>query len=570
MLLLGIAFASNACATASAPPVAPVAVPAQREPSTQLTAAVAPEVAAADADQRPNILLIVADDLGFSDLGAFGGEIRTPNLDGLAQEGRLLTDHHTAPTCSPTRAMLYSGADHHLVGLGSMAERLSPEQIGKPGYEGYLNQRALSFADLLHDSGYHTYISGKWHLGRTPEQSPQAWGFEHSFVLVNGAASHFAPDAARETQADKNVIYRQDGAETQVPADFFSSNFYTDKLISYLEQTRGDGKPFLALATYTAPHWPLQAPDDFIDRYKGQYDVGYDEIRKRRIERQKALGVIPADFEPHAPNPSTEKNPAWNDLTPEQKQSESRRMEVYAAMVENLDFNVGKLLSYLKRSGQYDNTFVFFQSDNGAEGGPGFATLDTNDNSYANLGKRYSNVAYGLRWGEVSAAPYRPWKAHTTEGGVIVPAIARLPKQKLARAPFAEFTHVTDLAPTFIELASATNPGSQYKGREVYPITGKSILPRLTDRAWAVHADGELFADELFGRRYVRRNHWKLLYIEKPFGTGTWTLYNLWQDPGENHDVAAQHPDIVATLRAEWDAYAKRVHLVLPSTGPGR
>lgn len=520
-------------------------------------------------DPRPNVLLIVADDLGYSDLGAFGGEIHTPNLDKLAWEGRLLTDHHSAPTCSPTRAMLYSGTDHHLVGLGSMAERLSPNQVGKPGYEGYLNQRALSFADLLHDSGYHTYIAGKWHVGLTEDRSPKAWGFEASFVLTNGAASHFAPDPERLTKADEGVIYREDGVQTSVPADFYSTDFYTDKLISYLDRTRGDGKPFLALATYTSPHWPLQATADFIDRYKGKYDAGYDEVRRRRIERQKLLGVVPWDFEPHAPFPSTAANPAWQDLTPEQQKLEVRRMEVYAAMVENLDFNIGRLIDYLKKTDQYDNTFIFFQSDNGAEGGSGFETLATNDNSYENLGRRYSNVAYGLRWGEVSAAPYRPWKAYTAEGGVLVPAIARLPKQQVARRPFAGFTHVSDLSPTFIELAKATNPGTSYKGRDVYPITGKSLLPRLTSRAFRVHDSAEVFAEELFGRRSVRQHGWKLLYVEAPYGSGAWALYDLQRDPGENHDVSADNPDIVEELIGQWDAYVERVGLVLPDYNLG-
>ena len=520
-------------------------------------------------DPRPNILLIVADDLGYSDVGAFGGEIRTPNLDALAADGRLLTDHHTAPTCSPTRAMLYSGTDHHLVGLGSMAERMSPEQQGKPGYEGYLNQRALSFADLLRDSGYHTYIAGKWHLGLTEDKSPKVWGFESSFVLVNGAASHFAADPARLTSADQGAVYRENGVETAVPADFFSTEFYTDKLIQYLEQTRGDGKPFLALATYTAPHWPLQAPETFIDRYKGKYDVGYDEIGQRRIARQKLLGIIPRDFKPHQPFPSTPQHPTWADLTPEQKKFEARRMEIYAAMVEHLDFNIGKLLKYLKRSGQYEDTFIFFQSDNGAEAGSGFTNIETNDNSYENLGRRYSNVAYGPRWGEVSATPFRPWKAYTAEGGVLVPAIARLPKQRLARLPFAGFTHVSDLAPTFLELARAANPGTSYKGREVYPITGRSILPRLENRTSKVHPAGEVWAEELFGRRYVRRDHWKLLYVEPPYGSGGWALYDLASDPAESRDVSAERPDIFAELKNEWDLYAARVGLVLPGYNLG-
>ena len=518
--------------------------------------------------QRPNILVIIADDLGYSDIGAFGGEIRTPNLDRLAAQGRLLTDHHTAPTCSPTRAMLFSGTDHHLVGLGTMAEALRPEQVGKPGYEGYLNDHALSFAQLLLDSGYHTYIAGKWHLGLTEERSPKSWGFEASFVLCQGAASHFAPDPARITEAD-NSTYRENGVQTSVPADFYSTNFYTDKLLAYLEAKRGDGKPFLALAAYTSPHWPLQAPDAFIDRYRGRYDEGYEAVRIRRIARQKHLGIIPADFKPHTPLPSTDANPRWEALTPQQRRFEARRMEIYAAMVENLDFNIGRLLNYLKRTAQYDDTFVFFQSDNGAEGGSGFESNANNDDSYQNLGRRYSNVAYGQRWSEVSAAPFRPWKGYTSEGGVSVPAIARLPRQAAARVDFSGFTHVSDLAPTFLELAGVRNPGTSYKGREVYPITGTSIVPRLQNRAVDVHPERAVFVEELFGRRYVRRGHWKLLYIEPPFGSGVWSLYDLARDPAESTDLAAQYPRVVADLAAEWAAFASRVGVIVPNDNPG-
>ncbi|HEY6877429.1 MAG TPA: arylsulfatase [Polyangiales bacterium] len=518
------------------------------------------------ADARPNILLLVADDLGYSDIGAFGGEIHTPNLDKLALAGRVLTDHHTAATCSPTRSSLISGTDHHLAGLGTMAEVLQPEQKGKPGYEGYLNERSLSIADLLHDSGYHTYVAGKWHLGLTEDKSAKAWGFESSFTLQQGASSHFAPDPKRLTAADANATFRENGVQTTVPADFFSTNFYTDKLLAYLAAHEGDGKPFFAFAAYTAPHWPLQAPDDFIDRYRGRYDQGYDAIRKARIARQKLLGVVPLDARPAEPLPSTPDNPRWEDLTPEQKRFEARRMEIYAAMVENLDHNIGRLLDYLERTHQLDNTFIFFQSDNGAEGGGSFPDAATHDNSYENLGRRYSNVSYGKRWAEVSATPFRLWKAYSTEGGVVVPAIAHLPKQKLPRLSYRGLTHVSDLAPTFLELAGAKDPGTQYKGRTVNPITGKSILPRLESRALGVHPAGTVLADELFGRRYVRRDQWKLLWVEPPYGSGDWALYDLSHDRAESQDVSAQHPEIASELRAEWDAYVARVGVVLPNT----
>ncbi|HEX5656618.1 MAG TPA: arylsulfatase [Polyangiales bacterium] len=526
------------------------------------------EALASAKDTRPNILLLVADDLGYSDIGAFGGEIHTPNLDRLALAGRVLTDHHSAPTCSPTRASLISGTDHHLAGLGTMAELLLPEQQGKPGYEGYLNQRSLSIAELLKDGGYHTYVAGKWHLGLTQEKSAAAWGFESSFTLQQGASSHFAPDPARLTAADANAVFRENGVQTTVPSDFYSTDFYTDKLLSYFAAHEGDGKPFFAFAAYTSPHWPLQAPEAYLDRYRGRYDAGYEAIRQKRIAKQKLLGVIPLDARPSEPLPSTPDNPRWDELTPEQKRVEARRMEIYAAMVENLDHNIGRLIAYLERTGQLDNTFIFFQSDNGAEGGGSFPTTPTNDDSYENLGRRYSNVAYGKRWAEVGATPFRLWKAFSTEGGVVVPAIAHLPKQRLPRFSYHGLTHVSDLAPTFLELAGAKDPGTSYRGRAVNPITGKSILPRLESRAWEVHPAGTVLAEELFGRRYVRRDQWKLLFVEAPWGKGDWVLYDLENDRAESTDVSAQHPEIVSELRAEWDAYVARVGVVLPNT-PG-
>jgi len=509
-------------------------------------------------------LLIVADDLGYSDVGAFGGEIQTPNLDRLAAEGRLLTDHHTAATCSPTRAMLLSGSDHHLVGLGSMAELLSPNQVGKPGYEGYLNERSLSIAQLLLDSGYHTYIAGKWHLGTTEERSPKAWGFESSFVLVNGASSHFAPDPKRPTSFDRGV-YRQDGKVTSVPADFFSTNFYTDKLIGYIEAQHGDGKPFFAFAAFTAPHWPLQAPDADLERYRGRYDGGYEAIRSARLARQQQLGIIPSDLRASPGQPDSAANPRWHKLNAEQQRLEARRMEVYAAMVDNLDRNVGRLLATLQELGVYEDTFIFFQSDNGAEAEPTrFRDNEHIDNHYENLGRPFANVAYGRRWAEVSATPFRLWKGTSGEGGVLVPAIARLPRQAAGGAAFRGVSHVSDLAPTFLALAGAPNPGSRYREREVHPITGVSLLPALRGGAPPREADS-LLSDELFGRRYVRRGAWKLSFIEPPLGTGAWELYNLESDRGETKDLAREQPELVRELSREFEAYAARVKLVLPS-----
>ncbi|AXI02909.1 arylsulfatase [Aquirhabdus parva] len=509
--------------------------------------------------KRPNILFILADDLGYSDIGAFGGEIKTPNLDALASEGRLLTDYHTAPTCSPTRSQLLSGTDHHLAGLGAMAELLAPQQVGHPGYEGYLNQKSLSLPELLKDNGYDTYMAGKWHLGLTEALSPKARGFEKSFVLLQGGDLHFGTAPTGYNRG----TYREDGVLVNVPNNFYSSDFYTDKLISYIGQSKTLDKPFFAYAAYTAPHWPLQAPSEYIDRYKGKYDAGYDAIRLARIERQKKSGVIPTDFQPSTVLPESNIRPKWQSLTLEQRQIESRKMEVYAAMVENLDHNIGRLIQHLKDIGEYDNTLIFFASDNGAEGFVRGAPKGF-DNSLSNIGHDNSYTYIGPRWAEVSAAPFHLWKDTTGEGGVVAPALVKLPKQFRSEANLTQFTSVIDVLPTLLDISKTPNPGTQYHGREVNPTTGFSLLPLLENKTKTpVRGENFVFADELHGNSYVRKGQWKLeLQVGGAVSSMTWELYDLSTDRGENHNVADQHPDIVADLKREYDNYSTRVGLI--------
>jgi arylsulfatase A-like enzyme len=245
-------------------------------------------------ERRPNLLVIVADDLGYSDLGAFGGEIRTPNLDKLALNGIRLAGFHTAPTCSPTRSMLLSGTDNHRAGLGTMAEMIRPNQQGKPGYEGYLRSDVATLAERLSVSGYRTLLSGKWHLGLTPEQDPHARGFERSFALLQGGHNHYGTDA--DPEKGGRATYTEQGKRlTQLPPDFYSSDTFATRLIEFLGEEPASGKParpFFGYLAFTAPHWPLQAPAEDIARYKGRYDEGFDVLRERRLARQRELGIL--------------------------------------------------------------------------------------------------------------------------------------------------------------------------------------------------------------------------------------------------------------------------------------
>ena len=514
--------------------------------------------------KQPNILFIMADDLGYSDLGAFGGEIHTPNLDALTQEGRILTDYHTAPTCSPTRSQLISGTDHHLAGIGAMAELTPAHLKGQPGYEGYLNERSLSIAEVLRDNGYRTYISGKWHLGLTPETNAQAKGFDHSFTLLQGLDLHFkqAPTAYK-----RNATYTEDGKQVPIsslPDDFFSTNYFTDKLLSYLESGKSSGKPFFAYAAYTAPHWPIQAPQEYRDRYRGVYDVGYDAIRNARIARQKQLGLIPANFtaaEPIATENAPQKYGKWNELSAEQKALEARRMEIYAGMVENLDANIGRVIQYLKSNHLYDNTLIFFVSDNGAEGfiRGSYGAESGFDNNLNNVGTASSYHYVGPRWAEVSAAPFHLWKDTAGEGATTAPAIVKLPNQTQAQAIHHGFASVLDVFPTVLDYANIAVPQGQYKGRQINTPSGYSWKSVLENKAQVIRPAQFSFADELHGSKYARQGDWKIaLQGKTELGTGTWELYNLNNDRGETKNLALDHPEKVQELIEVYNKYTQQ------------
>lgn len=509
---------------------------------------------------KPNVLFIMADDLGYSDIGAFGGEIHTPNLDALASNGRLLTDYHTAPTCSPTRSQLISGTDHHQAGIGAMAEVTPSHLKGQPGYEGYLNERSLSLAEVLHDQGYRTYISGKWHLGLTPETNAHVKGFDRSFTLLQGFDLHYkqAP-----VGYNRNATYTEDGqtvAVADLPDDYFSTNYYTDKLLQYLESGKNTKQPFFAYAAYTAPHWPIQAPKEFSDRYKGVYDAGYDAIRNARIAKQKQLGILPVNFTPANPV-DTQNAPAksgkWHELSAEQKAREARNMEVYAGMVENLDYNIGRIIQYLKASGQYENTLIFFVSDNGAEGSSGSANAGAQpDNSLTGLGTANSYTFIGPRWAEVSAAPFHLWKNTAGEGGTTAPAIVKLPGQTKTETIHHGFASVLDVFPTVLDYAGITVPKDQYKGRQINNPSGYSWKSVLENKSASIRPVDFTFADELHGSKYAKQGEWKIaLQGKTELGTGSWELYNLKSDRGETTNLADQYPEQVAKLAEVYRQY---------------
>jgi arylsulfatase len=513
--------------------------------------------------ERPNILLIVVDDMGYSDIGAFGGEIATPTIDALAEAGVRMTNFYVGPTCSPTRSMLMSGNDNHVAGLGNMNEALTPNQVGQPGYEGYLNDRVVSVASLLRKSGYHTYMAGKWHLGEKPEHDPAKRGFEKSFTMLEGGASHF--DDEWMMYANYTPTYRENGVRTHVPRGFYSTEFYTDKTIQYIDE-QSDDEPFFAYLSYTAVHDPLHLPDDWLDRYAGKYSMGYDALREQRLSTMKQLGIVPDST---TLGPWLQMVPQWDDLSAEQQLSQARRMELYAAMVANIDFHVGRLVSYLEKTGKLDHTMIIFFSDNGANGADMHMYPDTDeawvernsDNRFSNWGRRGSRIAQGAGWAQASSTPFRLFKAFIAEGGIRSPLIISGPPLARSGETLDAIAHVMDIAPTLLDVAGATYPAPNENGIPI-PQRGMSMISLLSAQEDSIRGADDYLAWEFFDWRAVRTARWKATWIAEPFGAGDWQLFDMAADPGESNDVADRYPDVTQDLANKWDMYGDEVGVV--------
>jgi arylsulfatase A-like enzyme len=528
--------------------------------------------------KKPNILLIVADDMAYSDLGCFGGEIKTPNLDRLAREGGRFTSFCVGPTCSPTRSMLLSGCDNHVAGLGNMAEFLGPQQKGKPGYEGHLNSRVASIASVMRDTGYHTYMAGKWHMGEDPGNWPAALGFERDFTLLQGGGSSWS-DMMYPNPAHPHLTFTLNGKRLEkLPENHFSTEAYANFIMKSVDENKADAKPFFAYLSFQAVHSPFAVPDDWLDKYKGQYDMGYEALRAARLARMKELGIVGKDVQPF---PRLPKIPAWDSLTPEQRKLSARRMEIYAAMLANMDYHIGRVLDHLKEAGQLDNTLVIFFSDNGPEPTE-LATLVASafsadakewfmknfDQRPENWGKKGSAVDYGAAWAEAGAVPFRMFKGYVAEGGIRSPLIIAGPGVKQAGSINAAFLHVMDIAPTLYELAGAEHPSSKSDSK-IAPLQGKSLVPLLAGKSESVRGDRDWVGWELFGNRAVRRGDWKILNLLRAAGgTGEWQLFNLKADPAETHDLAKDNPNQLKELVALWDEYARNNGAILSGDGP--
>ena len=514
----------------------------------------------AAADDRPNILLIVADDMGYADIGAYGGDIDTPNFDALAQSGMLFTQFHTAPMCAPTRAMLLSGNNNHVAGMAGQNKN-GLAGVSVEGYENRLSERIIPFPQLLRSSGYRTYAVGKWHLGHDVEHGPIAAGFERAWTLLEGGGSHF--DGVGITPRGSG--YRDGEDLVDWPEGRYSTDFYTDKLIEYINENSGDGKPFFAYAAYTSPHWPLQVPDAYLDLYAGRYDEGYDVLREQRLESLKEAGIIPAGVELPPRNAAIT---PWNELSAEEQRSEARKMELYAAMVDNLDDHIGRLLGYLRESGRLDNTIVIFMSDNGASGndyyndGGRFTKYirEHYDNAYEKMGTSESFVSYGPQWAEAGSALFQRYKGYTRQGGIAANMIIAGPGVKHRGAISFAYTTVMDLAPTFLDLAGTAYPDDG----SVKPMLGASMLALLANEADTVHDDDYVTALMHHGRAFMRQGDWKLSTLERFYNESDFELFDLSVDPGETHDLTDEEPEKFAEMIKLWRAERRKLGIILP------
>lgn len=512
-------------------------------------------------DVRPNILLIVADDLGYTDLGAFGGDIATPNLDALAANGLTFSRFHTAPLCAVTRSMLLSGNDNHIAGMGSQS--LETEEFG---YEGHLTDRIVPVPELLKKAGYHTLMAGKWHLGFSPDQYPIAKGFEQSFALLEGGGNHYS---SKGIFKDYPVSpYVENEKETAWKEGDYSTDFYTSKLIEYMEMYQEDDQPFFAFAAYTTPHWPLQVDSAYWKKYEGKYDEGYEKLKKIRFENQKQLGLIPQDAKLPLPHPDVI---PWDSLSGEEQRKESRKMELYAGMVDNMDVNIGRLINYLKETNQYENTLIIFFSDNGAAANDFYNHPNFKDfirehytDDYEEMGTKDSFISYGPQWAEAGASPFKYFKGYTTQGGINTPLILSGPGVNHQGTVTHAFTTLMDLAPTFYEIAGTTYPTS-YNGKEVYPLKGTSMNSLLLGENDQVHDSTYVFALEHREHVVVRRGDWKLVNSIKPFDESNFELYDLKQDLAEQIDLKEKNPMIYQELLKEWHQYKEESKVQFPT-----
>ncbi len=492
------------------------------------------------ASGKPNIILVMVDDLGFSDLGAYGSEIQTPNIDKLAFEGTRFMEFYNNSICAPTRASLITGQYPHKAGVGYFNVNL-----GLPAYQGWLNKESLTFAEVLKQSGYNTFATGKWHVGNDSLYWPNQRGFDQFYGFIGGASNYF--DIAPYTEKVPPVELVENNRRFNLAPGKYLTNEIASHAISYIDEQSKSNKPFFLYLAFNAPHWPLQALPEDIAKYKGKYEKGWDSLRSQRLAKQVALGIANPQQAIAARDAEV---PEWESYTYDEKQLWQRKMEVYAAMIDRVDQNIGLLLAELKKTGQADNTLIVLISDNGAQGG--FSSIGRrrprNSGPIGTAGS-YDYVEQG--WAQVSNTPFSKHKGNAHEGGISSPFIAWYPKKIKAGVITKGTAHLIDLAPTFYDVAGATYP-ENFNGVKTNPLAGVS-LTNLLYTGTELNSQRPIFW-ERGGNRAVRKGKWKIV---STYPAKDWELYDIETDRGETTDLSKQNADVVQDLVADYEIWAK-------------
>ena len=534
---------------------------------------------------KPNVLILLADDMGRTDMSAFGGEIDTPTMDTLVVEGMNFNNFYAAPTCTPSRAMLLSGMDNHRAGVGNMKGFLRQpafsNQKGKPGYEGILTDDVVSMASRLRDVGYHTYMVGKWHLGEDDvNHRPFGRGFEETFTLLEGASSHYN-DKSGFVPAQPTTNYSRNGELVEtLPADFYSTDYYTDTMLGFIDKNKDDGKPFLAYMAFTAPHAPLHIPyEEIVQKYIPVYQAGWDVLREQRFNELKHRGFVQSYV---SLPPRWDHVKAWDDLTVKEQAIEVRRMAVYAAMVEYLDTSIGRVIQHLKDIGEYDNTIIMFMSDNGADDvdrtqsqayqdwfkktclldgdADKLGNVCINNDDVNNLGKKGTFITMTEGWAQVSVTPYFAAKSTVAEGGIHVPFVAVYKDHILPNTSTNAIASLLDVLPTLLDYAGAPTPESTYNGEPVFALDGKSMRPVWEGWGEFVHHPSQPIGFEMGGlvNKAMRIGSWKILRL----GNGAWLdkgLENPEDQPWKLFDLSTLYPKQFEFMKGRYNLYEKRV-----------
>jgi arylsulfatase/uncharacterized sulfatase len=503
---------------------------------------------------KPNIVLILVDDSGLMDLGAFGGEARTPNIDKLAAAGLMFTNMHASPVCAPSRAMLMTGTDSHLAGVANLPEFLDEEYQTKPGYEGVLNDRVQTIATRLKEANYNTYMTGKWHLGHDKKTLPSSRGFDRTFILGGSGASNY--DSHGYLPMKPIAHWYADGKEVELPEDFYSSKTYIDKTIEFHEAEQQKNNPFFSFIAFQAIHAPIQAPKKFVDHYKETYQAGWNKLRQKRFERAKQLGFIPESAQFSDAFPQFKK---WEELSEKEKKAHSTNMAVTAGMLESMDHHIGRYIAYLTQKGLMENTIFIVTSDNGPDGADYTQGLIwAKRNGYHTDFDKYGGKGFfgfvGPEFANAISAPFSYFKYYTGEGGIRVPLIfsgKNIPKNQRTNT----FCFFTDIAPTIYDLVGISTAANEGYA----PITGKSMFPHINNPSVPVYATNEGVGLEAAASSAYFLNGYKIVKNNIPLGDMQWHLYNLKDDPSELNDLAQKEPERFQKMLAAYETYAKNV-----------